>query len=94
MKPSKQYKEKLGHLNHLQLLELAKKQGNEAIYMEFVSDLDFEVLSEKLNVMDKYEKYSGQFSIIIRQNSQETADLMTDYSNFLLEKICLPNLEE
>jgi len=90
MKPSARYKEQLGKLNHPQLLELAKKQGNEALFMEFALDLDLEKLSAKLEVEEEYEKYEKQSDIYFEQNPGKVADLMTDYSNFLLELICLP----
>ncbi|MGB1242269.1 MAG: hypothetical protein ACPG49_07100 [Chitinophagales bacterium] len=90
MKPSTRYKEQLAPLTHPQLLELAKEQGNEAIFMEFTLDIDLEKLSTKLEVEEEYKEYEKQFSISFDSNPQKTANLMTDYSNFLLELICLP----
>ncbi|MGB1243509.1 MAG: hypothetical protein ACPG49_13360 [Chitinophagales bacterium] len=92
MKPSVRYQKELNQLTHPQLLELAKKQGNEDVFMEFTLDLDFEKLSIQLGVEEDYKKYEKQFSDFFDSYPQKTADLMTDYSSFLLELICLPKI--
>ncbi|MFK7908610.1 MAG: hypothetical protein AB8B69_26000 [Chitinophagales bacterium] len=78
MKPSARYKQQLALLTHPQLLELAKKQGNEEVFMEFALHIDLEKLSTKLGVDAEYEKYERQSDIYFEQSPHKVGDLMTD----------------
>ena len=79
-----------------ELQRMAKEAGNEELFNMFAKkEQNLESLSTELGLEKEFMEYSKSFDNAVAEgNSERVANLMSEYWWYVLQKICLPNIDD